>query len=72
MSQRQPGALPSQQEPNPRESVNVITLRSGKSYNGPTMPELEVDDVVTENHQAPIQEKEVPTKTDSEKKKGEI
>jgi len=54
MCQRQPGAIPSQPEPNPRETVNAITFKSGKSYDDPTMPRLVADDVVTENHQTPI------------------
>jgi len=70
MSQRQPSTLPSQPEPNPRESVNTIMLRSGKGYDGLTIPELVIDEVVTKNHKA--LEKEVPIEKDSKKKEGEI
>jgi len=59
-------------EPNPRESVNVITLRSGKRYDGPTMLELVTDEVVIEDNQIPIQEKEAPIKEGTEKKKGKF
>jgi len=60
MSQRQPSSLPSQLEPNPRESVNAITLRSYKGYDDPTMPELKSNEVFIENRQAP--KKEAPNK----------
>ena len=35
MTQRAQGTLPSQSEPNPKEQVKVITLRSGKEVEGP-------------------------------------
>jgi len=41
MSQRPPKGLPSQPEPDPKESVKVVTLRSGKGYESPTVPEEE-------------------------------
>jgi len=41
MSQRPPGGLPSQPEPNPKESAKAITLRSGKGYKDPIMLEKE-------------------------------
>jgi len=47
-------------------------LRSGKGYDGPTMPKLVADKVVTENHQALIQEKKVSTEEDSKKEEGEV
>jgi len=68
MSQRPPDGLPSQPELNPRESVNTITLRSGKGYDCPTIPEL----VTNENHQAPIQEKEASAKRDLKEKKEDL
>jgi len=36
--------LPSQPEPNPKESTKAITLRNGKGYESPTMPEKKVID----------------------------
>ncbi|XP_074297287.1 uncharacterized protein LOC141627990 [Silene latifolia] len=35
---RQPGQLPSQPDKKPHETVNMINLRSGLSYEGPKMP----------------------------------
>jgi len=72
MSQRLLGALPSHPKPNPRESVNVIMLRSGEGYDGFTMLELVIDEVVTENHQASIKEKEVPIEEGPKKKVREV
>jgi len=44
MSQRPPGGLPSQPEPNPKESAKAITLRSRKGYEGLIMPKKKVID----------------------------
>ena len=32
------GKLPSQAEPNPKENVSAVTLRSGKQYDPPSIP----------------------------------
>ena len=51
MSQRPPGGLPSQPETNPKEYVNAITLRNGKRYDSPPLPEAE--NMVTDAHLVP-------------------
>jgi len=53
MSQRPPGGLPSQPEPNPKKSAKPITLKSRKGYENLPMPET---NEVVKNHQASIDE----------------
>ncbi|XP_074283840.1 uncharacterized protein LOC141608379 [Silene latifolia] len=48
-SSRQPGALPSQPD-KPHETVNVINLRSGFTYDGPEMPKDDADLVIEESN----------------------
>ena len=44
LTNRAPGALPSDTEKNPREQANAITLRSGTKYDEPRMKEAEAQE----------------------------
>ena len=73
---RQPGTLPSQST-QPKENVNAIALRSGRSYDGPPMPSEDVanekerenskDDKVKEVDQTNVGGTEGSKEADNEK-----
>src|SRR4051812_3690213 len=44
LTNRAPGALPSDTEKNPREQANAITLRSGTKYDEPQIKETEAQE----------------------------
>jgi len=67
MCQRPPSGLPNQPEPNPKESVKAITLRSGKRYDSPTM--LNIEKVSTDDQSINTETNLVPTEGDLEKEK---
>ena len=67
MSERQPGSLPSNTEPNPREQVNAISLKSGKELLSRNEMEFEKENLVFEENKRELEKEDNGGFVDKEK-----